>query len=184
MSESDQQALYDGHLGLVYWLAGRFTSNDDLKDDLIVVGEVELWKAAGRFDTEKGAKFATYATSCVSGAMKKELRDNAPEWYNNDVFRGRGRTRPTVAELTHKEDSIPAAADPTETLESVILSQPHVDYVASVIFVMHHADELTFRTIGKLLGMHENTVSMYEKRARNTFACCRSVLDYVKEETK
>jgi RNA polymerase sigma factor (sigma-70 family) len=184
MSESDQQALYDGHLGLVRHIARQFTSDEDLIDDLSVVGELALWIAAGKFEKKRGFYFSTYAYPCISGSMKRSLRAHAPEWYNNDKFRYPLRNRVEVVELTDKEESIPAVTEPAETLESVILSQPHVDYVASVIFVMHHADGYNFKQIGGLLGLTASKVSWYEKRARNTFACCRSVLDYVKEETK
>lgn len=82
--------------GLVHHFA-RLYSGEGKDEDLLQSGYEGLLKAVQRFDPSRGIRFATYASSCITGEIRHELR------------RKRSFDRPKwVAEL---QKSILAAAD-------------------------------------------------------------------------
>ncbi|NUS74043.1 MAG: sigma-70 family RNA polymerase sigma factor [Corynebacteriales bacterium] len=73
----DRDTLVQQHLGLVSYLARRFTGRGEPLDDLVQVGTIGLLKAVDRFDPERGVAFATYATPTILGELRHHLRDRA-----------------------------------------------------------------------------------------------------------
>src|SRR5207244_4952754 len=67
--------LVAAHLGLVEYLARRFSNRGEPLDDLIQVASVGLLKAVDRFDPERGLEFSTYATPTIVGELKRHFRD-------------------------------------------------------------------------------------------------------------
>jgi RNA polymerase sigma-B factor len=67
--------LIELHLGLVEYLARRFSGRGELLDDLVQVGTIGLLKAVDRFDPEREVEFSTYATPTIVGELKRHFRD-------------------------------------------------------------------------------------------------------------
>jgi len=65
------------HQNLVRVLAGKFANRGEPLDDLVQVGNIGLVNAIERFDTERGIKFATYATPTIVGEIRRYFRDKA-----------------------------------------------------------------------------------------------------------
>lgn len=61
--------LIEHNLRLVAHIIKRYYANIRDQEDLISIGTIGLIKAAGTFDYEKGAKFATYASRCIENAI-------------------------------------------------------------------------------------------------------------------
>src|SRR5204863_9713936 len=57
-------------------LARRFANRGESLDDLIQVAMIGLLKAVDRFDEERGVQFSTYATSTITGEIKRHFRDH------------------------------------------------------------------------------------------------------------
>lgn len=75
------------HLPLVETLARRFLfrAHGEPLEDLVQVGTIGLIKALDRFDPNKAAQFATYATHQIVGEIRHYLRDKSdlirhPRW--------------------------------------------------------------------------------------------------------
>lgn len=73
VNTSQYAFLVENNKRLVYKIARRFKTNPFDFDDLVQAGLMGLYKAACRFDITKGAKFSTYATYFIVGAIKDEL---------------------------------------------------------------------------------------------------------------
>jgi RNA polymerase sigma-B factor len=69
-------SLTVSHLWLADAIARRFQGRGQDLDDLRQVARCGLLEAARRYDADKGA-FGPYATSTISGVLKRHLRDHA-----------------------------------------------------------------------------------------------------------
>lgn len=77
-------------------------------DDMIQVGMLGLLEAANRYQDDQGAKFETYASQRIRGAMLDELRAN--DW----VSRGLRQSSRSVATAVHAQEQKLGRA-PTES---------------------------------------------------------------------
>jgi RNA polymerase sigma-B factor len=68
--------MVTAHIGLARSLARRFANRGEALDDLTQVAMVGLVKAVDRFDPSRGVQFSTYATSTISGEIKRHFRDH------------------------------------------------------------------------------------------------------------
>src|SRR5436190_4200229 len=69
-------AMVAAHAGLARSLARRFANRGESLDDLVQVAMLGLLKAVDRFDPDRGVQFSTYATSTISGEIKRHFRDH------------------------------------------------------------------------------------------------------------
>jgi RNA polymerase sigma-B factor len=69
-------AMVVAHAGLARSLARRFANRGESLDDLVQVAMVGLLKAVDRFDEDRGVQFSTYATSTITGEIKRHFRDH------------------------------------------------------------------------------------------------------------
>jgi RNA polymerase sigma-B factor len=69
--------LVEAHLGLARQVARRFANRGEVLDDLIQVATLALLKSLDRYDPDRGVKFSTYATSSMTGELKRHFRDHA-----------------------------------------------------------------------------------------------------------
>lgn len=67
--------LVNRNLGLAQYLARRFVRRGESLDDLEQVAALALIKAVDRFDPDRGAEFATFATPTILGELKRHFRD-------------------------------------------------------------------------------------------------------------
>ena len=65
------------YLSFARGLALRFAGRGEPVDDLIQVATVGLIKAVDRFDAERGASFAGFATPTILGELRRHFRDTA-----------------------------------------------------------------------------------------------------------
>ena len=82
----DKDAVVEAGEALVNYYAGLY-SKGNTDEDLKQAGYEGLLKALRRYDPCRGTMFSTYATHCIIGEIRHELRDrgpfNVPEWLQN-----------------------------------------------------------------------------------------------------
>ena len=76
-SQALRAELVEAHMGLARQVARRFANRGEALDDLTQVATMALLKALDRFDPDRGVKFSTYATSSMTGELKRHFRDHA-----------------------------------------------------------------------------------------------------------
>jgi len=67
--------LIERHLGIAHHLARRYRHRGVGDDDLVQVAMIGLLKAVERFDPERGASFASFATPTILGELRRYFRD-------------------------------------------------------------------------------------------------------------
>lgn len=75
-------------------------------DDLVQAGMIGLMDAASRFEEGQGAKFETYASQRIKGAMLDELRAN--DWMPRTVRRAQRDIERAIGKLEHRLGRAPA----------------------------------------------------------------------------
>ena len=71
-----RSSMVAAYVGLARSLARRYANRGETFDDLLQVAMVGLVKPIDRFDDERGVQFSTYATSTITGELKRHFRDH------------------------------------------------------------------------------------------------------------
>ena len=72
--DAARQKLISHNLRLVAHITKKFYSPDREQEELISIGTLGLIKAVSSFNTEKGARFATYAARCIENEILMHYR--------------------------------------------------------------------------------------------------------------
>ena len=117
--------LVAAHLGLVEYLARRFSNRGEPLDDLIQVASVGLLKAVDRFDPERGVEFSTYATHTVVGELKRHFRDKgwavrAPRRMQ-ELYLRLGKVVANLSQELGRSPTIPELANEAQVSEEEVL---------------------------------------------------------------
>lgn len=82
----------------------KLPANVDV-DDLIQAGMIGLMDAVERFEDDHGAKFETFASQRIRGAMLDELR--AGDWLPRSVRRNQRTIESAITKLEHHNGRVP-----------------------------------------------------------------------------
>ena len=72
--ESAKARLIEHNLRLVAHIIKKYYSTFKDQDDLISIGTIGLIKAVSTFNSDKGTRFATYASRCIENAILSQMR--------------------------------------------------------------------------------------------------------------
>ncbi|ALD93596.1 DNA-directed RNA polymerase specialized sigma subunit [Cupriavidus sp. H18C1] len=95
-------------------LAAKLPASVQL-DDLIQAGMIGLLDAARRYEDTHGARFETYASQRIRGAMLDEVRAN--DWQSRSLRQSTRRIERTVRALEQKLGRTPLDSEVAEELE-------------------------------------------------------------------
>lgn len=70
LAEEEKEVIAEENMSLVHYVANKFRNTKLNYDDLYGAALLGFTKALNSYDTERGAKFSTYAVNC----MKNEIR--------------------------------------------------------------------------------------------------------------
>lgn len=135
------------NMGLAHAIAKRFRLGDF--EMVESIGTDALFRAAKRWDAERGVKFSTYACASLWHAYANELRATdrhrqIPDWV--------------IEAWTRPKESARETPDVTRYLEAV-------DGRTAAIIIMRFWKGMTLEQIGKEFGMCKERVRQIEKQA-------------------
>lgn len=176
MKEGDREArqkLIKHNLRLVAHIVKKYYSAADQKE-LISTGTVGLIKAVDTFDTENGARFATYACRCIQNEILMQFR--ASKKFQNEIsVNDTIDTDKDGNPLTYG-DIISTDEDIADALELKFKTKKAVEYVMNglaererrIIIMRYGIDgqrPLTQKETAGKLGISRSYVSRIEKSA-------------------
>jgi RNA polymerase sigma-B factor len=112
-SREARDKIIKEYLKVVFPISRKFYGYGENLEDLIQVGFIGLIKAVDNFDPDRGVRFTTYATHCITGEIRHYLRDKteaikSPRWLrrlNSEVagfiesFLQQNKRFPTIKEI-------------------------------------------------------------------------------------
>lgn len=121
---SAQQKMCESNLRLVVSIAKRYRNQGLSMMDLIQEGNLGLLKAVERYDSNRGARFSTYAIFWIRQSITRGLADTGRTIripvHMNDTVRIVMRTINTMTQETGREPSIGEIADKLQMSEDKV----------------------------------------------------------------
>ena len=166
--------LIEHNLRLVAHIIKKYYSMQKDQDDLISIGTIGLIKAVSTFDSDKGIRFATYASRCIENEVlmffrysKKSQQD---VYISDPIDTDKEGNVLTLMDIVAENECILESIDlkiKSEKLHEVI--KKHLDERERVIITLRYGlngdAPLTQREVAKKLNISRSYVSRIEKKA-------------------
>ncbi len=174
-----RERLIEHNLRLVVFIAKRFESTGVGMEDLISIGTIGLIKAIDSFDSENGARFATYAAKCLQNEILMHFRSRKKLSYevsiSETIDTDKDGAPLTYSDIISVDDTI------AEDLDRKLQSRRVAEIVRSVldprereIIVLRYGlggkKPITQRETADFLGISRSYVSRIEKAALEKIA--------------
>lgn len=175
--EAAKACLIEHNLRLVAHIIKKYYSTFKDQDDLISIGTIGLIKAVSTFNTDKGTRFATYASRCIENEVLMHFRNkkkSAQDVYISDpIDTDKDGNSLTLGDIMSEEDNI------IDCIDLHIKSEQLYDFIACCLDEREPADHrhalrprrdppLTQREVAKKLEISRSYVSRIEKKAIGT----------------
>ena len=169
-----RNVLIEHNLRLVAHIGKKFEGVGDDKDDIISIGTIGLIKAINTFNSEKGAKLATYAARCIENEILMHLRATKKNKGEVSLYDPIGTDKEgneiTLIDVlgTHP-DVVPDVVQTNVEFELLLAKIKYLNTrerkVLEMRFGLINGLRKTQREIAKMLGISRSYVSRIEKRA-------------------
>lgn len=189
LTEDEKVEIAEGNLNLVHFVANQFRNTKLLYDDLYGAALLGFTKALNAYDSERGAKFSTYAVNCMQNEIKFFLRkerrqsDNTIS-YNFVLSKDKnGNDFELYDILEDKDDDSPGVG------EMLVLEENHQAVLSAIKrlteleqFIINHRyglngfDFKTQKIIASETDMSQANVSKIQKN------CIKKIKKYLFEE--
>jgi RNA polymerase sporulation-specific sigma factor len=175
--EEAKHRLIEHNLRLVAHIIKRYYSSLRDQEDLISIGTIGLIKAAGTFDQEKGARFATYASRCIENEILmyfRNLRKSSQDVFISDpIDTDKEGNSLTLQDVMSDDENI------FDRIDLRLKSERMYQFIEKclpkrekMIIVMRYGlfcqKPLTQREVADLLRISRSYVSRIEKKAIST----------------
>lgn len=115
--EASKEYFINCNLRLVVWWSSKYRNKGLSQDDLIQEGNMGLMRAVDKFETEKGARFSTYASN----------------WIRKSIIRGIQNQARTIRIPVHISSYISKMKRVERLLETELGRQPSVEEIANAM---------------------------------------------------
>ena len=168
-----KNTLIERNLRLVAHIVKKYNHPDT--EDLISIGTIGLIKGIASFNSEKGARLATYCSRCIDNEIRMHLR--ATKKHNGDVSIHDSIGCDKEGNSITLEDRL---ADDSEDLPNIVDLKIQVKFlydklrdslnkrereIIEMRYGLKSSKEVTQREIGEMLKISRSYVSRIEKKA-------------------
>ena len=184
IKEGDQQArdyFIEHNLRLVAHIMKKYYASYKEQEDLISIGTIGLIKAVGTFDSNKGIRFATYASRCIENEILMHFRGRKK--YAQDLYIQDPIDVDTDGNALTLMDIMAQDGDILEDVDRKLKSDRLHSYInqaldareQQVIRLRYGLDgkaPMAQREVAALLGISRSYVSRIEKKAVGILRGC------------
>ena len=184
IKEGDQQArdyFIEHNLRLVAHIIKKYYASYKEQEDLISIGTIGLIKAVGTFDSNKGIRFATYASRCIENEILMHFRGRKK--YAQDLYIHDPIDVDTDGNALTLMDIMAQDGDILEDVDRKLKSDRLHSYInqaldareQQVIRLRYGLDgkaPMAQREVAALLGISRSYVSRIEKKAVGILRGC------------
>ena len=184
IKEGDQQArdyFIEHNLRLVAHIIKKYYASYKEQEDLISIGTIGLIKAVGTFDSNKGIRFATYASRCIENEILMHFRGRKK--YAQDLYIQDPIDVDTDGNALTLMDIMAQDGDILEDVDRKLKSDRLHSYInqaldareQQVIRLRYGLDgkaPMAQREVAALLGISRSYVSRIEKKAVEILRGC------------
>ncbi len=171
--EKAKKTLVEHNLRLVVHVAKKYFSPEIEQDDLISIGTIGLIKAVTSFDSDKGTRFATYASRCIDNEILMYFRSKKKA--SNDISisepidTDRDGNALTLIDVIASEENIAEDLDLAMEIEKLNRFLSVLSVRERRIITMRYGlggtAPLTQREVAQKLKISRSYVSRIEKKA-------------------
>jgi RNA polymerase sporulation-specific sigma factor len=184
MAKGDKKArdkLISHNLRLVAFIVKKYYSNVKDQDDLISIGTIGLIKAVSTFNSDKGNKFATYASKCIANEILMQFRADKKRQgdilIDDRVTTDKDGNQLTfldiIADGTNINDEVDLLMLAERLREAVCECLTHRELeIIKLRYGLFNAVPLTQKDVAKKLNISRSYVSRIEKKSLNTLREC------------
>lgn len=174
-NEEARNVLVERNLRLVAHIVKKYNLLRSDMDDLISIGTIGLIKAISTYDSDKGTKFATYASRCIENEILMHIR--ATKKTQNEVYLQdpigvdkEGNEIALIDIISNEEETIMEEVEIKMQIKLLfnkmqILLNSREKLVLELRYGLNNKDSKTQREIASMLGISRSYVSRIEKKA-------------------
>ncbi len=171
--EKAKKALVEHNLRLVVHVAKKYFSPEIEQDDLISIGTIGLIKAVSSFDSDKGTRFATYASRCIDNEILMHFRakkkTQSEVSISEPIDTDRDGNALTLIDVIASDENIAEDLDLAMQIEKLRCYLRRLSVRERRIICMRYGlggtAPLTQREVAKKLKISRSYVSRIEKKA-------------------
>ena len=169
-----REKLIVHNLRLVSHIVRKYYSSSNKQEDLVSVGSLGLIKAVDSFDTEKGARFATYAAKCIQNEIlmffRQQRKLQSEVSINDAIDVDRDGNPLTYIDVISSDDNMAEVLDLRLNSERVhrYIKTALCDRERQIIVLRYGLSgrrPMTQREVAAMLGISRSYVSRIEKSA-------------------
>ena len=169
-----RNTLIERNLRLVAHIVKKYTTDDDMQDDLISIGTIGLIKAIDSYNSNKDTKITTYAARCIENEILMYFRSNKK---NNNIislndaigFDKDGNEVNLIDIMPDKSKDVIEVLHEKDNVSNLKKYLKDLNFREKEIIIKRYGlfnqREQTQKSIAKELGISRSYVSRIEKRA-------------------
>lgn len=166
--------LIEHNLRLVAHIIKKYYSSYRDQEDLISIGTIGLIKAASSFNSEKGTKFATYASRCIENEILMHFRQKRKSMQDvsisDPIDIDKDGNSITLMDIVHDDENILEQIDlsiQSKKLYHFIENQlePREQKILAYRYGLYNMRPLPQREVAKKMDISRSYVSRIEKKA-------------------
>lgn len=189
LTEEEKNQLAEENMQLVHYVANKFRNTKLMYDDLYGAALLGFTKALNAYDSERGAKFSTFAVNCMKNEirffLRKERRqsDNTVSYNlvlsqdkNGNDFELYDILRDKTDENSDVQEAIIMEENRKATLEAISKLSELEQYIINHRYGLNGCEFKTQKEIAEEVNMSQANVSKIQKN------CIKKIKKYLYED--